>query len=137
MDNKYKLVIGSGSRNWRDPRPIKKVLLEVFKEFESIEGYFHGNAAGFDQYSDFILRRIGFTNIKKFPASWDAYGSAAGMIRNEDMIMTGLQYYADTDILLVAMPLENSIGTYGCINIARNMDIDVRVYDQNGVLTIA
>lgn len=132
-----RLIIGSGSREWRDPKPIKKVLLEVFKEFESIEGYFHGNASGFDQYSDFILRRLDFTNIRKFEAAWNVLGKAAGPLRNIEMLNTGLEYYRAEDILVIAMPLPQSIGTYQMIEYAKGKSVDVRVYDENGVLTIA
>jgi len=132
LKQRYKLWIGSGSRNHRKPEPIKKALLYCADLFGYPDGYFHGNARGFDTYSDLILRRIGFSNIKKFDADWDQYGKIAGILRNVEMLEQGLTFYDKCDILVTAMPLETSKGTYRMIEATQERGIDFLVFNQEG-----
>jgi hypothetical protein len=127
-----KLLIGSGSRDYKSPRFIREVFAELLNEFGMDFDYYHGNQRGFDQLSDFVLRRFGFphTHIRAFNAEWDLYGNSAGPIRNKQMLDTGLEKYAREDILVAAFPLPSSIGTYRMVEYAQEMQVETRIYKE-------
>ena len=64
-----------------------------------------------------IARELGW-EIESHPAEWKTYGKAAGMRRNAEMVALG----AD---LCLAFPTPASIGTYGCMEMARKAGIKV------------
>lgn len=126
------IIIGTGSRHWIDHKPIQIVmyrLMDTYKDFI----YYHGNQRGFDTISKQQLRLLGHPKeqIKAFPYI-SALGKAGGMQRNRDMLSDALKM--DTDVMLIAMPLENSIGTYGMINICKTAKIQVEIYNPDGEL---
>jgi hypothetical protein len=127
-----KLLIGSGSRDYKSPRFIRTIFKDLLTEFGMDFEYYHGGQVGFDQYSDFVLRRFGFpyTRITPFYADWDRYDKAAGPIRNKLMLDTGLEKYAREDILVVAFPLPSSIGTYRMVEYAQEMHVETRIYKE-------
>ncbi len=125
MENKTTIIV-TGSRDWTDAISIRKVLAALIIEF----GYFtlvHGNAKGADKIAAFQYKALGGTDIIPMDAEWKKYGKAAGMIRNREM----LDRHPDAD-LLVAFPLESSIGTCGMIIEAKRRGLTVRIYDRFG-----
>jgi len=130
-----KLIIGTGSRNWREITSIRKVISSIFDEFGKTEWeYYHGAAQGFDSYSDFILRQNKFTAITPFPAHWNLYSKAAWLLRNQEMLSMGLTKYSAGDILVIAMPLTASKGTWDMVKRSKKADVAVRVYNEKGSL---
>jgi hypothetical protein len=121
------LVIGTGSREFRSAKFIRECFIKIRAKYNMTE-YYHGNAKGFDKYSEFVLRSTRFTNIRAFDADWNQYGASAGPIRNQLMIDTALTLYKPSDIVLVAFPLETSKGTYDCIEKAQLAYICVEVF---------
>jgi len=130
------IIIGSGSRDWRDYKPIRTVMQKIIARHGIDFTYYHGNQKGFDQISAYQLRYLNhkYIDIVAFPADWDIHGKAAGMIRNRQMLAEALLNALPHEILLVAMPLETSIGTHGMINICRQAHINIEVYDSHGEL---
>lgn len=125
------IIIGTGSRDHRSPKPIRKVFTALKQEFKEFH-YKHGGQRGFDQYSDFVLRQLNHSDIQEYKADWDQYGKAAGPIRNHEMLDAALEQTTRENILVVAMPLETSIGTYEMIEYARQHNVAVRIYDKEG-----
>ncbi len=127
------IIIGTGSRDWADVFPIRHVMMNITEEYREFT-YYHGNARGFDILSVLALKKLKHYDIKAFPAEWNLHGKAAGMMRNRQMLAEALLNESPENILLIAMPLENSIGTFGCISICKQAGITVRVYDKQGNL---
>lgn len=128
------IIIGSGSRDYKNIKPIRKVLDLIRLEFP-IFTYYHGAQRGFDTLSSEYLKLKKHKDIEPFEAEWDKYDKAAGMIRNKAMLNAAFLNAAHEDIMLIAMPLPTSIGTYGMIGISKEAKIQVRIYDIEGNLT--
>ncbi len=125
-----KTVIITGSRHYRDPKPIRTVMTALLAEY-GIYAFRHGGAKGADSLGKYIAENIlRLTDIDEYKADWDQYGKAAGPIRNRQMLDTEIA--KGEDILVIAFPLEDSIGTWDMINYARDNNIEVRVYDIAG-----
>ena len=123
------IIVGTGSRDYKSPKAIRKVFTAIKAEFKEFH-YKQGGQRGFDQYSDFILRQLGHTDIQEYKADWDQYGKSAGPIRNHQMLDEAL---ATGDmVLVIAMPLDTSIGTFEMMEYARSKNVQVRVYDKEG-----
>ena len=129
------IIIGTGSREWKTPVAIRKVFISLIKEFGNEFKYRHGGQKGFDQYSAFIARQLKIKDIDEYCADWDQYGKSAGPIRNHLMLDTELEKLApEENILLIAMPLENSVGTYEMIEYAKSKGVTVRIFNKEGNL---
>lgn len=126
------IIIGSGSRDWKDYKPIAKVMRNITIRYGINQFmYYHGAQRGFDQLSAMQLGLLKHKSITPFPYI-EALGKAGGMARNELMLETALKY--DKDILLIAMPLPQSIGTFGMIGICKAAGIQIEIYDPTGEL---
>ena len=75
----------------------------------------HGGARGADTLADRAGRQLGM-HIEPHPADWQAYGRAAGPIRNRQMVDLG----AD---LCLGFPLGTSKGTWNCMRTAAKAGI--------------
>lgn len=64
---------------------------------------------------------------ERYPADWNRYGSAAGQLRNLDMVHLG----AD---VCVAFPLGRSPGTRHCMAAAKTAGIEVHSFESYGVI---
>lgn len=118
-------ILITGSRKWTDYTTI----------FNALEKYNHnhtandpvivisGNAKGADTLAEKAARNLKY-RLELYPADWNKYGKAAGMIRNRQMIQTGI------DICL-AFPTKESIGTWGCMREAKKAGIPVYQFDEN------
>lgn len=81
----------------------------------------HGNARGGDQVAKAVADEWG-ANEYRFPAEWDFYGKTyAGRFRNAEMLQT-----MKPDVVL-AYPLEGSVGTWHCVNEAHRRGFQVMV----------
>lgn len=96
-------VLVTGDRNWTDGVFIEEVLKNLAAAYklpyESIV-LVHGNARGADKVAAHRATLLGF-GIEAYPAKWDEHGRAAGPIRNQQMLMTGvdlcLAFHNDID----------------------------------------
>lgn len=128
------IIIGSGSRDWKDYRPIAKVMRNITIRY-GINNfmYYHGAQRGFDKLSAMQLGLLKHKQIQSFPYI-EALGKAGGMARNELMLETALKFEGISHILLVAMPLPQSIGTFGMISICKAANIQIEIYNADGEL---
>ena len=113
-------VLVCGGRGWRDEMVVWVELCRLRRE--GFTNVIHGGARGADSLADHAARRLGCFGVKEFPARWEVYGRAAGMIRNEQM----LDQEPD---LVVAFheDLRRSRGTAHTVREARRRGIPVRV----------
>lgn len=115
------VVTISGSRNYKNLWKIVSVLQTLPKGTMIL----HGGANGVDKYVDKIARLMGF-NVMIFPAEWEKYYKGAGMIRNKIML--------EQSDYLIAFWDGISRGTKGIIEIAKKMDMDYDIYDDEGFI---
>ena len=110
-------VIVAGSRTITDKDFIFQKLDHLLRNLHNIE-IVSGTAQGPDRIGELyaIHRNLG---LIRFPADWDTYGKSAGYIRNRQM--------AEYATHLVAFHNGYSKGTKHMINIARELNLEVRV----------
>ncbi len=118
-----KRVLVCGSRDWRDPTPIQHALAELQAAWGSFE-VVDGGARGADTLARQIAQDLNLP-VREFPADWERYGKAAGMIRNQKMLDDLLE--ADQRLVL-AFPLPQSRGTRDMIRRAEKAGVETRVF---------
>ena len=117
-------VLVCGSRDFYDAKMIHNVLSRLPEHSTIIEG----EARGADTHARIEGQCLGFT-IERYPADWNEYGKAAGFIRNEEMINSGVD---EVIAFCSKQKLEDSRGTADTVRRARSKRIPVRVYYLNG-----
>lgn len=137
-------LIGCGSRDWRDPAPIAKILdsfLLTNAELTVIHGAqrtIERNDAGeivSEHGADWLIHLwcIQHPEVQEIamPAPWLEFErlgkrNKAGMFRNEQMLQVLLALGRCEHMIAVeAWPLPQSIGTFGMMRIARKAGVDV------------
>lgn len=111
-------VLICGSRDWNDAAMIRNDICKFPAGTVIIEG----EARGADSIARDVAITLGF-EVLRFPADWDRYHRAAGVIRNQQMLDEGrpdlvVAYHDD---------IENSKGTRDMIARARKAGIRVVV----------
>lgn len=110
-------IIIAGSRNITDYGLVEQAAYEsgwIDGETEIVSGM----ASGVDTLAVEFAKQHGFP-LHRFPANWNQYGRAAGMIRNDEMAQ-----FADA---LVVVWDGHSVGTKGMIEIARARRLKVLI----------
>ena len=119
MDKKTKqnkVVIVTGSRNWKDKDTVWKAL-----DKENPTLVVHGGAKGADAIADEWASKND-VECRVYKAKWNTYGLAAGPIRNEFMVTE----YPDAEVL--AFPTPDSKGAVHCMNFAMSRGLAVKNY---------
>jgi hypothetical protein len=80
----------------------------------------HGAAPGADSLAD-DWAIVNWCPFQRYPADWNAYGKAAGPIRNRQMLAEG---HPD---IVIAFPTPKSRGTWDMVNISTKAGVPVRV----------
>lgn len=118
-------VIIAGSRNFYDYDTVEETVISFFMSHgfpkENIE-IISGGARGADKLGEQLAKSYRL-KLTVFPAQWDTYGKAAGMIRNQEMAN-----YAAKDsnkAILFAFWDGQSRGTKGMIDIAKRCGMEV------------
>ena len=114
-----KRILICGDRNYKDWIKVQDYLNTIPRTAIII----HGGARGADSLAGNLATSLKMKVIK-FPAEWDKYGKAAGVLRNQQMLDDGhpdLVVYFHKDI-------ENSKGTKDMIKRA----IDTHIRTING-----
>jgi YspA, cpYpsA-related SLOG family len=109
-----RIVLFSGSRDWKDREPVRSALDSLPPGSLVIEGGAHG--------LDEIVRREAPSrglHVATVRALWDYHGKSAGYRRNEAMTALG-------PAELFAYPLGESPGTRHMIRVAERECIQVR-----------
>jgi hypothetical protein len=101
-------VLVCGDRDWDDSSDdyiIKKFIESLPKNTILIEG----EARGADKTSRKCAEKCGFSDeqILRFPANWNCYGKAAGIMRNAEQLAKG----KPTHVIAYHRNLVNSKGT--------------------------
>ena len=102
IDPPRKRILICGDRNYKDWMQVREYLDTVSRTAIII----HGGARGADSIAGNLAIYLNMKVIK-YPADWDKYGRAAGVLRNQQMLDEGhpdLVVYFHKD-------LENSKGT--------------------------
>jgi len=110
-------ILICGSRDWDNH---KKIESEFEKSIPKDSVIIHGGAKGADSIADSIARKLGF-KVEVYKAEWDKYGKSAGMIRNYEMLNSGVDR-------VLAFWDEKSPGTSHMIDIVRRRgDINLTI----------
>jgi len=112
-------ILVTGSRNWTDQELIRTALDQFRCRDEQIL-LIHGNARGADRIAARIGTEWGWW-IESHPADWEFFGDQAGPIRNQEMVDR------QPDIVL-AFPQPGSVGTWDCVQRARQQGIVIQVW---------
>lgn len=114
-------VMVTGSRVWVDPDPIWMALSGLPEGTTILQG----GARGADRIAAEMAVRLGLV-VEWFPARWSQWGNAAGVIRNVEMLESGVD-----QVFAFARPgLWASKGTRHAVTEAKRRGIAVRVWEQ-------
>ena len=108
-------ILVTGSRNLKDYTLVRDVLQDYDPTF-----IIEGGATGAD-YLAYLFRSANEIKGCTYPADWETHGKAAGGIRNQQMLDEG------KPDLVLAFPLEYSIGTWDMVRRAEEVGIKVKV----------
>jgi len=111
-------VLCCGDRDWKRKDIIKRELKKLPKGTTIIEG----ECRGADLLSLAVAIELGF-EIMRFPAQWEVYGRAAGVLRNQQMLDEG-----KPDLVLAFhSSIERSRGTRDMIQREKQQKIPVQL----------
>ena len=122
-----KKVIVAGGRDFNNYVMLRDTLRTLWREIGQFE-IVSGMARGADMLA-YNLGKTANLTVHEFPAKWDQYGKSAGYKRNTQM--------AEFSDVLVAFWDGKSKGTKHMIDIAKQMQLDVRVvmYEMPEIVT--
>ncbi len=130
-----KIVIVTGSRNWRYRRFVWMVLNSLYVRNGSFTLYHgdcrdrQGNPCGADADAQAWADTVRDIEVRRFPADWDRYGTRAGPIRNRAMVQTAYREAGAEAVQGVAFPRGGSTGTRGTIRLMDGYKINCRVWE--------
>ena len=117
------MVLICGDRNWTD-KDIIRAWLSKLQDW----GYntvIEGEARGADSIARNIAKELGF-NVEAFPAQWELFGKAAGMMRNSQMLSFLIRTEKDKPLVVAFHnDIERSKGTADMVKQASRQDIEV------------
>ena len=108
-------VLVTGGRDYADETRVGAELARLYSNDKFLE-VAHGDARGADTLAANWCRRYSIP-CTAFPANWKAYGKAAGVIRNQEMLD---EFKPD---IVLAFP--GGRGTRNMVSIARRAEIDI------------
>lgn len=82
-------ILVCGGRDFSDHAFMRAVLCDDFALTAGEDVIVHGDAVGADRLAGFVARSIG-VEVEAHPADWKKHGKAAGPIRNQEMLDTGV-----------------------------------------------
>lgn len=112
-------ILITGGRNWTDEGAVAKaVIREIDRLSPGQIVLIHGACpTGADAIASRLAKQLGVYE-RPWPADWEAYGRAAGPMRNQAMVDDG------ADVCL-AFPMPSSRGTFDCMRRAEAAGIRV------------
>ena len=117
----------AGGRDFNNCDVMEDVLKRCFDKAETRGDEIvivSGCARGADSMGEVFAHEF-HHRVEKYPAQWDKYGRSAGYKRNESMAKVATH--------LVAFWDGKSRGTHHMIDIAVHENLEVRVFDYDGV----
>ena len=112
-------VLVTGSRNFTNRRYMRRVIDALY----GVEEIIQGEAKGADLCAKGIAKEMGIQCIG-YPAQWKKYGKSAGPIRNQEMLD---KEHPD---LVLAFPLEGSVGTWDMVRRAQKAATEVLICEE-------
>jgi len=112
-----------GDRNWT----CKETISKFIRDLGGIECIIEGEARGADSVARDIGLALGL-RVLKFPASWEKYGRAAGMLRNRQMLEDG----KPTFLVAFHDAIASSKGTKHMVNLAKAHGVPGVVINSRG-----
>jgi hypothetical protein len=110
-------VLVCGDRNWTDKQKIKDRLSQLPQWAIIVEG----EARGADSLARECAEELGM-EIEAYPANWKKYGKAAGPVRNQQMLDSGI------DLVIAFHPyITSSKGTKDMVRRAKLARIDTEI----------
>ena len=115
-------ILVCGSRDWNDKEAIRRALSGLDNDKDTL--IIHGDCEGADKLAGVVAKNLGL-KVEAYPADWDKHGSAAGPIRNQQMLDEGKpdRVYAFHD------DWKNSKGTKDMIMKATQAEVPVFLFD--------
>lgn len=110
-------VLVCGDRNWKDPVPIAEALIDLYISNDDVT-VVEGCARGADRIAEHLGEYLSDNPVEHHPAQWMKYGKAAGPIRNQEMLDSGIDL-----VLAFHNNIEESKGTWDMINRATKAGI--------------
>lgn len=121
-------VLVTGSRTWDDGDYIAKVLDAVVESQPNrAMTLVHGACPqGADDHADrwYRARRMEFGHlltVRRWPANWAEHGKRAGILRNEQMVRSGVD-------LCLAFIRDESKGASHCARFAEEHEVETRIF---------
>ena len=115
-------IIVAGGRDFTDYALLSETLDVILKRYTLREVQIvSGCCRGADALGERYAREHGIP-VVRFPADWQAYGKAAGPIRNRKMV----EYAAECDGMLVAFWDGKSRGTASMIRLAEKCGLQIK-----------
>ena len=115
-------IIVAGGRDFTDYALLSETLDAILEKYiESETSIVSGSCRGADALGERYAREHGIP-VVRFPADWQAYGKAAGPIRNRKMA----EYAAECDGMLVAFWNGESRGTASMIRLAEKYGLQIK-----------
>ena len=112
-------ILVCGGRDYNDTEAIRSKLTDLKRQHPDAI-LVHGGAPGADFWSGYIGGTLGFT-VERHTAKWAKYGKAAGPIRNQEMLDSGID-------LVVAFP--GGRGTADMLRRARLAGVAVEAIEE-------
>lgn len=116
-------VIFCGSRDWHSWHPVLEAVERLHAEHPDLV-VIHGGARGADEMVDRLARKNGLP-VEVFKADWEGRGHAAGPIRNQQMLDSGVQ-----EVVAFKENFDYSLrrgGTEGMIRIAQRAGVPTTI----------
>lgn len=111
-------VLVCGSRGWQDPEPIRQ-LMEALAKLDEVT-LVHGDAKGADRLAACMAPNYG-VRVEAHPAAWKRDFKAAGPIRNQEMLDSGV------DVVFAFRSAGRSHGTDDMIRRAEQAGVPVNI----------
>ena len=123
-------VLVTGTRQWIGRNILRRALEDITRYQPHVTPLvdhlpltlIHGGAPGIDTMAAEQAEVLGWKGEYKFPAEWAYFGSAAGPVRNKEMLHT-----VRPDICL-AFPSKDSRGTWHMVKLCEGADIPVTIF---------
>lgn len=118
-------ILITGSRDWTDKDAVIDAIMDLNNwypiDWDEVV-IVHGDCpTGADKIADDWAKATGI-ETDPHPANWELFGKAAGPKRNKEMVDLG------ADIVL-AFPKGKSAGTRGCIKLAQEAGLPVKIFE--------
>jgi len=122
-ENLVKKIVVTGDREWDDiPR-----VVEELKGYRPGTILIHGTCRGADIICAAVAEAYGFI-VRGYPADWETYGKAAGVIRNQQMLDVENKPEEPIDVCLgFHNDIANSRGTADMIKRTEKAGIPVKL----------